>query len=286
MRPKIALVLGGGGSRGVAHIGVLQVLERESIPIDVIIGTSMGAIIGGLYAAGHPPDEIAARLDELQGTNIFSNPFNAASRQRRTSEMLRALFGGIQFSQLKIPLTVTAVDLIQGHEVALSSGDLVQALLASSAVPGAFPPVGYEGMQLADGGVIDSVATGVAYQQGCSRADNGRIIAVDVYPPLAQDHAWGDPLSAIMGIGLPFDLPMMGSGQGRVPGVVAALWRSYRVLVWYAHEQRLKEFPPDILVRPELGDTASLDFKDLERTLDAGRRAAEACLDGIKQLLV
>ncbi|MBK9122944.1 MAG: patatin-like phospholipase family protein [Chloroflexi bacterium] len=284
-RPKIALVLGGGGSRGVAHIGVLQVLTRESIPIDIIVGTSMGAIIGALYAAGNPPEHLAERVGEFQGTRVFSNPFSARSRQNRIADVLRHQLGSIRFSQLKVPMVVTAVDLVSGQEVVIDTGEVVPALVASAAVPGAFPPVPSNGMQLADGGVIDSVATGVAYERGFSSQDGGRIVAVDVYPPLNNDHSWGDPLSQIMGIGLPFNLPTLRSGKDMQPGVGASLWRSFRVLVWYTHETRLAKFPPDVLIRPDLGDAASLNFRDLESPLEAGREAAESALPAIKKLL-
>lgn len=285
MRPKIALVLGGGGSRGIAHIGVLDVLVREQIPIDLIVGTSMGAIVGALFAAGHPAEAIADRLAEIQGHRVFQNLISGRARQRRINEMLRRFLGGTKFSQLKIPLAVTAVDLISGKEVILDSGDVVTALIASSAVPGAFPPLEYGEMQLADGGVIDSVATGVAVERGFHRDQRGRIIAVDVYPPLTTDRSWGDPLNDIMGIGLPFTIPIMRSGEGKAPGVGASLWRSFRVLVWHTHEARLAQFPPDVLIRPKLAGKASLDFRNLDGPLQAGRVAAEAALPEIRDLL-
>lgn len=285
MRPKIALVLGGGGSRGIAHIGVLDVLTREGIPIDLIVGTSMGAIIGALYAAGNPPEQLAERLNDFRGMRLFSNPFSARSRQNRIADVLRSQLGGTKFAQLKVPMAVTAVDLVSGQEVVIDTGEVVPALVASSAVPGAFPPVPSNGMQLADGGVIDSVATGVAYERGFSSQNGGRIIAVDVYPPLINDHSWGDPLSQIMGIGLPFNIPTLRSGKDIQPGVGASLWRSFRVLVWYTHETRLAKFPPDVLIRPELGDAASLSFRDLDSPLKAGRQAAQAALPAIKKML-
>jgi NTE family protein len=285
MRPKIALVLGGGGSRGIAHIGVLDVFVRERIPIDLIVGTSMGAIVGALFAAGHPPAAVAERLAEIQGHRVFNSLMSSRARQRRIVDTMRRFLGGTKFSQLKVPLAVTAVDLITGKEIVLDSGDVVTALIASSAVPGAFPPVELHGMQLADGGVIDSVATGVAVERGFGRSDGGRIVAVDVYPPLTTDRSWGDPLNDIMGIGLPFTIPIMRSGEGRSPGVGASLWRSFRVLVWHTHESRLAQFPPDVLIRPELGAKASLDFRDLDGPLQAGREAAEAALPAIRDFL-
>lgn len=284
MRPKIALVLGGGGSRGVAHVGVLDVFMRQKLPVDLIVGTSMGAVVGAMYAAGHHPTQMAERMAELQGVNVFGTSiFTARGRQQRFAEQLSVIFSGLTFADLKIPLLVTAVDMITGQEVVLKNGPLVPALLASTAIPAVFPPVELNGMQLADGGVIDSVATRVAYEQGYG-GESVRIVAVDVYPPLEQDNPWVDPLSAIMGLGIQIDLPFNSLPWARTPGIVASLWRSYRVLAWNMHESRLQAHPPDVLLRPALGETGSLDFKDLQSPFYAGLQEAERHLDAIVAL--
>ncbi|MBC8170726.1 MAG: patatin-like phospholipase family protein, partial [Anaerolineae bacterium] len=186
--------------------------------------------------------------------------------------------GDKTFSDLNIPLVVTAVDMVSGAEVALDQGELIPALLASSAVPAVFPPIEMGEMQLADGGVIDSVATHVAF-----RYDPQIVIAVDVYPPLEQDNPWVDPLSAVIGMQLPFvsgTLPWAKS-----PNMVGALWRSVRVITWHLHEQRLKADPPHVLIRPAVGDTGSLDFSDIQHPYAAGVQAAQAHLDEIKVLV-
>jgi len=280
MRPKIALVLGGGGSRGLAHIGVLEVLVREQIPIDYIIGTSMGAIIGSLFAAGYPPQKIADDLDHLRGNNIFNfNFFSARARQKDTEKQLEWRLKGKTFADMKIPLKVMAVDVVHGREVTLEEGDLIPAILASSAVPAVFPPVEIGDMQLADGGVIDSLATHAGYEVG---ADH--IIAVDVYPPLETDDPWVDPLSAIMGFQLPFNL--FGNTEWtKLPGIAASMWRSFRVMAWHLHEERLKAAPPDVLLRPMVGGYGSLDFTDVDGPIQAGRLEAENHLPVMKSLL-
>jgi NTE family protein len=285
MRPKIALVLGGGGSRGVAHVGVLDVLMREGVPVDLIVGTSMGAIVGALFAAGRAPSQIAERLVDLQGLNVFgSSVFTARGRQGRFAEQLAVELAGLSFADLRIPLLVTAVDMLSGVEVVLRDGPLIPALLASSAVPAVFPPVELNGMQLSDGGVIDSVATHVAYEAGFGGGD-APIIAVDVYPALNQDKPWTDPLAAIMGVELPFERPFNSLPWARTPGMIASLWRAYRVMAWHVHETRLAEHPPAVLLRPALGETGSLDFKDLQAPYDAGMQEAETHLDAILNLL-
>src|SRR5687768_10249859 len=183
MRPKIGLVLGGGGSRGLAHIGVLEVLEREGIPVDFIVGTSMGGIVGALYASGIKPNVLAEKMRDMQGTNLFSMKlFSARARQKSIYDQLAPVLEHKTFADLHIPLTLMTVDMISGEEVAISEGHLIPAILATSAVPAVFPPVHHDGKMLADGGVIDSLATHMAYTLGAER-----VIAVDVYPPLEFD---------------------------------------------------------------------------------------------------
>jgi NTE family protein len=279
VRPKIGLVLGGGGSRGLAHIGVLEVLVREKIPIDLIVGTSMGGIIGALFAVGVSPDEMAERVGNLRGNTLLSmNLFSARARQRNVEEQLLEALEGKTFADLTIPLIVMAVDMVHGREIELSKGPLMPALLATSAVPAVFPPVEIDGMQLADGGVIDSLSTHVAFEQGADR-----VIAVDVYPPLETDSPWIDPISAIMGFHLPFGLPI--STETRVPSMLASVWRSIRVIAWYVHEERLAAHSPDVLLRPEVEDYGSLDFRDVQGPLAAGIVAAERRLPEIRALL-
>lgn len=279
MQPRVALVLGGGGSRGIAHVGVLEVLQNAGIPIDLIVGTSMGAIVGALFAAGITPAVIGENLTRIGSVNLFSlNLFSAKARQQRIRDELRRGLGMKTFADLNIPLVVTAVDMVSGEEIILDQGELIPALLASSAVPAVFPPVKIGEMQLADGGVIDSVATHVAF-----RYNPQIVIAVDVYPPLEQDNPWVDPISAVIGMQLPFvsaQLPWAKS-----PNMVGALWRSVRVMTWHLHEQRLKADPPHVLIRPPVGNTGSLDFTDIQYPLQAGKDSAQAQLDEIKTLV-
>jgi NTE family protein len=281
MQNKIGLVLGGGGSRGLAHIGVLEVLVREQIPIDLIVATSMGGIVAVLFALGYSPVEIAAGMKAMQSNSLAMKIASARSRQRKVQEQLGQILAGKTFADLKIPVTLMAVDMVHGEEVALTTGPLLPAILASSAVPGAFPPVKLNGRQLADGGVIDSLATHVAYDQGAAR-----IIAVDVYPPLEKDNPWTDPISAIMGFQLPAGIfSTNGNGENKVPTAAASMWRSFRVQTWYLHQQRLAAHPPHVLLRPEVHDYGSLDFKDVAGPIRAGTAEAERHLAALKALV-
>lgn len=284
--PSTALVLGGGGSRGLAHIGVLEVLRRENVPIDFIVGTSMGGIVGVLYALGLTPDTLAAALYTAMGVNFAQSRtlrdlklVSARARQLRLREQLTQIVGDKRFDDLQLPVTVMATDMVHGQEVAVDSGDLVTGLLATSAVPGVFPPVRWKGKHLADGGVIDSLATHVAYAKGAAR-----VIAVDVYPQLEKHNPWNDPISAIMGIQFPSNLLGSQRNPVKTPNALASMWRSVRVMTWHLHQLRLQAHPPHLLLRPEVDDIGSLDFKDLDRPIQAGREAAEAQIEALRAL--
>jgi NTE family protein len=259
---------------------VLEVLVREQIPIDLIVGTSMGGIVGVLFALGHTPTEMAGGMRALQANSILDNVqlISARGRQSRVRKYLAPVLTNKTFADLKIPVTVMAVDMLHGREISLREGPLLPAVLATSAVPGAFPPVRLNGMQLADGGVIDSLATHVAYEQGADV-----VIAVDVYPPLEKENPWTDPISATMGLQLPPGIfSTKGNGHNRRPTLAASMWRSVRVMTWYLHQQRLAAHPPHVLLRPQVNGYRSMDFKDLDGPYQAGIEDAERCLLEIK----
>lgn len=307
MPPKIGLVLGGGGSRGLAHIGVLRVLQREKVPFDFIVGTSMGAIVGAFYALDTDINEAEQSMARTMGADLdlpaiirTIGMLTSTARQRRMREQLTAGFGDKTFADLQIPLYVMAVDMITGQEVTLMSGPLVPALLGSSAVPGVYPPVHLDKMELADGGVIDSLATHVAHRQGADY-----VIAVDVYPELDLDEPWSDPVSDIMGLQIPVNrfasdlinlfnsdsekAQSSGEQSGdkpkrRLPSAPAAIWRSVRVVTSHLHQLRLRAAPPDIYMRPAVEHLGSLDFKDVEGPILAGEEEAEQHVNALRLL--
>jgi NTE family protein len=281
-RPKVGLVLGGGGSRGLAHIGVLKVLVRERIPIDLIVGTSMGGVVGVLFALGYNPAEIGQGVSRLQQNSLFNlKLLTARARQRQVRANFSEAVADKTFADLLIPVTLMTVDMRHGHEVPLTEGPLMPALLASSAVPGAFPPVKHNGMELADGGVIDSLATHVAFAQGADK-----VIAVDVYPELDKDDPWIDPISGIMGLQLPTNIfSTSGNGAKKVPTVAASIWRSVRVMTWHLHQRRLAAHPPDVLLRPDVDNYSSLDFRDIDNPIQAGVVEAERYVAELRALV-
>jgi NTE family protein len=166
--PRVVLVLGGGGARGIAHIGVIQTLQQAGIPIDMIIGTSAGAIIGALYAdqgnIAHAK-QVALNTGFAQITDF--NNFPSSEGIFKGYKLQKLLLNNMKaknFDQLKIPLIVMTTDLTTGASVPISSGPVAPAVQASAALPGLFDPVHLYGHVLIDGGIADPIAVNVAQQ--------------------------------------------------------------------------------------------------------------------------
>lgn len=183
-RPRIALVLSGGGARGLAHIGVLKVLNEEKVPIDLIVGTSVGALIGALYASGQPVDKIEKMGEEINWndlTNVTdSNIVKLLIAERLLStekieEYLNKKIGRKNFNELQIPFACIATDIITGERVIFRDGEVARAARASATIPGIFDPVEYRHRFLIDGGLYANIPTDVAKLLGADI-----IITVDV----------------------------------------------------------------------------------------------------------
>lgn len=279
-RPRVGLVLSGGGARGMAHIGVLEALHDMRVPIDAIAGTSMGAVVGGLYASGLTSAEIRKAFLDVDWRTAFDDSTSRDKLSFRRKEddqglllnfqvgvgekRLRVPRGLVQgqkfnlilraltletatirdFDALPIPFRAVAADLGTGEEVVMGSGDLVLALRASMAVPGAFSPVEREGRQLIDGSVADNLPVEVARQMGVDR-----LIVVDIGEPLY------DPAS--------LDSPVSITNQ------------VFTILVRKTTEERKKSLgPDDVLLVPEM-DVGPAQFDRFELAVAGGRQAAE-----------
>ncbi len=289
-RPRIGLVLSGGGARGASHVGVLKVLERERIPIDFITGTSMGSIVGGLYASGMTPDEIEAKLVAVDWGAVFDDKIERKERsfRRKTDDRLW-LFGpkpGIgdgamelppglvqgqkialllsslslpvadveSFDDLPIPFRAIAADIQTGETVILDSGNLAKAIRASMSVPAIMAPVPWEGRRLVDGGIVSNMPVKVAKDMGADI-----IIVVDLGAPLSE-HEIDDSLL----------------------GVVDQL---SALLVRRNVEQELAMLTDrDVRIQPDLGDIASGDFERVGEAIPTGTIAAELVIDELRVL--
>lgn len=215
-RPFTILVLSGGGARGIAHIGVLKVLEEMHIPVDMVVGTSMGAIVGGLYAAGLTPAEIEKEMLEVDWDDIFSDnpkPLQQPYRLRKdASKYIQGVEAGYtldkihipqgviagqkliialnkillpmlsvdDFDRLPIPFRAVTTDVVTGERIDIASGNLTKAIMASMAIPGVFAPVEIDNHILVDGGVVANLSIETARELGAER-----IIAIDVSSPLS-----------------------------------------------------------------------------------------------------
>jgi NTE family protein len=157
--PKINLVLGGGGTRGYAHIGLFKVLEEHNIKISAIAGCSMGAIMGACYAAGKTAKEIEDLITSFEIFEVINISFSnlGIKKTKKLQKKLEKFFGVTTFEELKIPLYINATDLKTGENIIFSKGNLFDAIRASISIPGIFEPVKHHNSYLVDGGVSENV---------------------------------------------------------------------------------------------------------------------------------
>ncbi|OWP51662.1 patatin-like phospholipase family protein [Pseudomonas nitroreducens] len=279
-QPKIGLVLSGGAARGLAHIGVLKALDEQGIHVDAIAGTSMGAVIGGLYAAGYTPKELEQLALELDWKQALSDspprvdvPFRRKQDDRdflvkqklsfRDDGTLGLPLGAIQgqnlsmllesllvhtsdtrdFDQLAIPFRAVATDIATGEKVVFSKGHLPQAIRASMSIPAVFAPVDVNGKLLVDGGMVDNIPVDVARQMGVDV-----VIVVDIGNPLAD--------------------------RKQLLTVVDMLNQSVTLMTRKNSEAQLATLKSsDVLVQPPLSGFSSTDFGRVPQLIDAGYRA-------------
>jgi NTE family protein len=288
-RPKIGLVLSGGGARGAAHIGVLKVLEELRVPVDVIAGTSMGSIVGAAYATGMTVAEMEAAIVQISTRGLFTDkPPRADQTIRQKSDDLSpflipelgitkdgvalpkgivtgvALEGELRklvqianvrsFDELPIPFRAIATDIGTGEMVVLKEGSVVQAIRASMSVPGAVAPVTIGKRQLVDGGLVRNLPIDVARQMGAEI-----IIAVNLGTPLLK--------------------------PDEITSVLSVTFQMINILTEQNVNRSLKELrSQDILVVPELGNFSSGDFDNLIKTVPIGEAAAWQVADRLRAL--
>ena len=275
----LGLALGGGGVRGGAHIGLLKVLEREGVAIGPIAGTSAGAIVGGLYAAGLPAAEIEDLLLSIEPAQVLVVDTSgwALLSTRHFADILRRRTGDPRIEDLPHPFAAVAVDLRRAQEVRLDAGPLVRAIQASIAVPGLLCPVEHDGCLLVDGGVLNNVPVDVVRALGA-----GRVLAMDVGVPPDL------PLEISSFAGLPGAGPRLVERILRVTGrqgAASALTKSWDILCAATTARRLQDAPPDLLLRPDLGPTPVTALERLAEMIAAGERVAAEQLPHILALL-
>lgn len=175
---KVTLVLGGGSARGIAHVGILRVLEREKIPIDRIVGTSMGALIGAAYSIGIPMKVMEERAYGFSVNRLLDPTFRGMGllAGERLEKTVRDLIESKTFTDCRIPISIVTTDIESGDEIVHQSGDLVKTIRASCSWPGIFAPVPLNGRLLCDGGIKNSVPVKIARDL----APDNYVLAADV----------------------------------------------------------------------------------------------------------
>ena len=289
--PKLVLVLSGGGARGIAHIGVIRILEELHIAPDLIVGTSMGSIIGGLYAAGWSPDEMEEVVQAIDWKKIFNDRVDRNNRSFRRKQddrpvliQGRLYFEGMKpvipsgvirgqrlelalriiealspaetdFDQLPIPYRAVAADIATGEAVVISTGSLATAMRASMSVPGALPPVKFDGQDLVDGGITANLPVGIAQDLGAHE-----IIAVDISSPLLDEK--DEQFESFTSIYTHLNSLLTVRNRDRD----AALLQ-----------------PEDVLIVPDLGDISFVSFDRADDAVAIGEEAARLQIDELRK---
>jgi NTE family protein len=270
----ITLALGGGGIRGVAHIGVLRVLEREGFKIRALAGTSMGGFIGAFYAAGHSPSDIQTVIEDGQEMPLLRvRPQGAGLLGTHAIEdWLRSNLGPITFDDLTIPFAVAAADLETGKELVLQEGDVADAVLATISLPGIFPPRSHNGNRLVDGAVVNPVPVLPA-----KALRNSPSVAVVLSP--AQEDWSMDTESRILE-----QLPVVSIVSRLRPAQMLQVFvRSMEITSRYFTELRLEVDKPDVIIRPDVHHISLLDEASVPEVMELGEKAAEQALPELRE---
>lgn len=253
MRPKVGVVLGSGGLRGLAHVGVLKVLLRENIPIDYIAGCSIGSLIGALYCSGQTPETIlklAKCLKPLHWMDFMISKMGIVSGEK-VLEIIRLLTKQKSFAELHIPLAVVATEINQGREIVFTEGNVAIAVRASISVPGFFVPFRLGEMLLVDGAVLNPTPIDVVKNMGANVT-----IAVDL--------AHAGILCDITNV---FDV------------IIQSIDLMERELLKYRQQNW------DILIRPDVSHIQPSSFEHMDECVLLGEQAAESVINDIKRLL-
>jgi NTE family protein len=275
----ITLALGGGGAKGNAHIGVLRRLEQEGFRIQAVAGTSFGGLVAVFYALGYTPDEIENLFDSLDQTRLYGHDLEDGPSLLGIAggaKWLKGIIGSRTFAELKIPCLLVTVDLKSGAEILLSKGSLLDAILATTAIPGIFPARKIGEWELVDGGVLDPVPVGPAR----SLAPNLPVVAVVLTEQLGVPaQTWTIPL--------PEYVPQVlldRIGRLRYAQAFNVFLRSLDIVSRAVAQYRLEVDRPEFLIRPQVSD---IDFLELVRVRDVvrkGEQAVDANLPGLKRL--
>jgi NTE family protein len=250
-RRSVTLVLGGGSARGIAHIGVLKILEREKVPVSHIIGTSIGALVGASYSLGLTAKDMEELATHFTWKRLFDPvvPRMGILGGERLETVIHELTDSKKFSDCRIPLSIITTDIETGDEVVLKDGDLQKAIRASCSWPGIFNPVKIDGRMLVDGGVRNSVPTKFA-----NASPSDYVIAVDV--GFCVRH-------------------------GKIVNILQMILQSFQIMGHELNELQAKA--ADVVIQVELGDLDQSAFDRAREAIEKGEIAAETKIARIKK---
>jgi NTE family protein len=255
VRPKVALVLGGGAARGFAHVGVIRALEQEKVPIDLVVGTSVGSLIGAIYASDRNSFELEWTAFALEKDTLFDygllTAFTGmgAAKGDKLEEFVKTRVPIANIEGLKIPFAAVAVDLNRGKRVVLDRGPVARAVRASCAIPGVFNPVDHQGKLLVDGGVVDNIPISVAREMGADI-----VIAVDISEQVTNFN---------------------------ITNLIDVMLQA--ITIMGAENAKEKKKGADVLIAPKVGSVGMLDFTQKKYCMQAGIEATQAAMPEIRK---
>lgn len=307
---KIGLALGSGAARGLAHIGVLRVLEEERVPVAAIAGTSIGALIGALYAAGvtiAQMEEIARNVDWRDLARLVDPVFPGAGLidGKKVARFIAGILPVHSFEELRLPFAVTATDVETGEDLVIKQGNLLEAVRAAIAFPGIFTPVRFGDRFLVDGGLCNPVPVDVAWELG-----SDKVIGVCAIPKVRRLHretflepardekspgSWRELFTAEGVERLFRDIwpggerdakeSINSSGKGRKPpGLLKIFAQSIAIMENQINDLRLGQNHIDLLLRPRLDNFNLFEFNRAAEAIHAGEMEARAKLPAILQM--
>jgi len=274
-RPKIGLVLSGGGARGFAHIGVLRVLERRGIEVDALAGTSMGAILAALYAHGYRADDLHELAATVSWRDVIDLSLSGGVFKGEKLHQLLATYLPPRFADLGKPLAITCTDIEAGEQLVFTEGDLITIARASACLPGAFEPVEHEGRTLADGGILNNLPVDAL---ALIRTD--LTLASDVSPPrraVYEDlhegqNSWWQRVVATVTL------------ERRTP-LAAATFRAADIMMRLLTDAQYIHHPADLRIQHDMPGYRLESFWALDEIVALGEARAEASLRAHPELV-
>ncbi len=296
-RPKIGLALGGGSARGWAHIGVIHALEEAGVAVDVVAGTSIGAIVGGCWLAGRLPALEGFAREVTKRRMLQLMDFSLSGRGliggHRLGGLLNEHLGGKRIEDLPASFTAVATELGTGHEIWLSSGPMVDAIRASYALPGIFTPIGVGGRWLVDGALVNPVPVSVcrasgarvviAVNLGADSFGRGTVVHHHAVPPSPAPRPDDQPAERR-------ERPtwmrtVMGGETAGLPGIPGVMMEAFNIIQDRITRARLAGDPPDMMITPKLGRIGLFEFHRAAEAIDLGYEATRRHIADIKDLV-